>query len=359
MLEQPKLLDDIYKKLSELLVSKIELFLRAITRQFIFGNFSTDSKTYVFQIESFTNIEEDKLMVFASGQRDKGVISTDQYCIMKGNKLKEKFLNSGTLRPEKKKEELKEILRLGKKLDIDGVRKQSDKYGWELLIIETSDNLLLPVLHQPPTGKTKDYVIICDPGGKDSISLALIGEYRKKGSGIVIPDLYGTGEQTSTASLAFDHNGRLHTLSRAELWMGRTIMGEWVRELDLLSRYLTSEMKATSINIDGSKEAGLAALFLAAAENKINNITLRMSPLSYLFDTRTNIDFYGMGTHLPGILLWGDVSLAAALSGADVKFIDPRTMSGAKPDEEKMKSFTEEYSKVRQLAGAKGRTVFN
>ena len=61
MLEQPKLLDNIYKKSSELLVSKIELFLRAITRQFIFGNFSGDSKTYLFQIESFTDIEDKQI----------------------------------------------------------------------------------------------------------------------------------------------------------------------------------------------------------------------------------------------------------------------------------------------------------
>ncbi|HUX94248.1 MAG TPA: acetylxylan esterase [Bacteroidales bacterium] len=307
----------------------------------------------------FNQLEEDKLMVFARGQRDKDVISTDQYCITKGNELREKFLNSGTIRTENKREELKEILRIGKKLNIEGVKKQPEKSGWELLIIETSEKLLLPVLHQPPSGKEMNYVIICNPGGKDSISLALIEEYRNSGTGIIIPDLFGTGEQASTASLTYDYNGRLHTLSRAELWMGRTILGEWVGEMDLLTRYLTSEMKATKVNIDGSKEAGLAALFFAATENKIENITLRVSPVSYLFDDRAKINFYGMGIHLPGILVWGDVSLAAALTGADVRFIDPRTISGAKPDEEKIKSFKEEYAKVRQLAGAKGRTEFN
>ena len=61
MLEKPKLLDDIYKKSNELLVSKIELFLRAITRQFIFGNFSSDLKTYLFQIESFTDIDDKQI----------------------------------------------------------------------------------------------------------------------------------------------------------------------------------------------------------------------------------------------------------------------------------------------------------
>ena len=61
MLEKPKLLDEIYNKSSELLVSKIELFLRAITRQFIFGNFSSNSNTYLFQIEAFTDIEDKQI----------------------------------------------------------------------------------------------------------------------------------------------------------------------------------------------------------------------------------------------------------------------------------------------------------
>ena len=58
MAEKPELLDHIYAKSSELLVSKIELFLRAITRQFIFGNFYSDSNAYLFQIESFTDIKD-------------------------------------------------------------------------------------------------------------------------------------------------------------------------------------------------------------------------------------------------------------------------------------------------------------
>ncbi|MBN2818509.1 MAG: hypothetical protein JXP36_06050 [Bacteroidales bacterium] len=56
-----KQLDDIYLKSNHLLVSKIEVFIRAITRQFIFGNFSNESKTFVFEIESFTNIEDNQI----------------------------------------------------------------------------------------------------------------------------------------------------------------------------------------------------------------------------------------------------------------------------------------------------------
>ena len=67
------LLDGIYEKANELLVSKLEEFLRAITRQFIFGNFSSESKTFVFQIESFTNIKDDQI-----GKTDYRVLKNDE-----------------------------------------------------------------------------------------------------------------------------------------------------------------------------------------------------------------------------------------------------------------------------------------
>lgn len=54
-------LEGIYKKSNELLVSRIELFLRAITRQFIFGNFSSESNTFIFQIESFSGIVDNQI----------------------------------------------------------------------------------------------------------------------------------------------------------------------------------------------------------------------------------------------------------------------------------------------------------
>lgn len=61
ILEKPQKLEELYKKASELLVSRIELFLRAVTRQFIFGNFSSESSTFLFQIESFSDIEDNQI----------------------------------------------------------------------------------------------------------------------------------------------------------------------------------------------------------------------------------------------------------------------------------------------------------
>ncbi len=308
--------------------------------------------------KAFTQLPEEKLMVFADGRRDKNVVSTDQYCIKRGAELKEHFMNSGTINAEKKKNELKKILRSDNQSQIVKINKIPSVSGWELMTIETSDKRIIPLLLSEPSGKESVYTVLCNSAGKDSIPLSLIDEYRNKGEGIVIVDLKGVGEQTSTASKQYDYNGRLHTLSRAELWLGRTIMGEWVIELGLVSQYLTTELKAEKVNIDGRGEAGLAALFLAATDGKINNVTLREAPASYVFDNRENVNFFSMGIHLPGFLVWGDVSLAAALTGINVTFIDPLTMSGENLNEENLRAFNEEYSRVRQRTGMKGRTEF-
>lgn len=61
ILGKPQKLEELYKKSNELLVSRIELFLRAITRQFIFGNFSSNSNTFLFEIRSFSDIEDNQI----------------------------------------------------------------------------------------------------------------------------------------------------------------------------------------------------------------------------------------------------------------------------------------------------------
>jgi hypothetical protein len=267
-------------------------------------------------------------------------------------------MNSGTINAEKKKSDLRKILRTGSQPEIVNVKELPSVSGWEVMTIEKSDKTIIPLLLSEPSGKGSVYTVLCNSGGKDSIPMSLIDEYRNKGEGIVIVDLKGVGEQISTVSKQNDQISRLHTLSRAELWLGRSVMGEWARELDLVMRYFTSEFKASKVNIDGAREAGLAALFLAATDGKINSVTLREAPVSYVFDSRENVDFFTMGIHLPGFLVWGDVSLAAALTGRNVTFIDPLTMSGGRLSEDDMRAYSDEYAKVRQRTGLEGITKF-
>jgi hypothetical protein len=90
-----------------------------------------------------------------------------------------------------------------------------------------------------------------------------------------------------------------------------------------------------------------------------NNLILRNAPISYLFDNRENVDFFSMGIHLPGFLNWGDVSLAAALSGKNITFINPVTMSGQKVSVTRLKEYKTEFEKLRSSYKQPGNTVFN
>jgi hypothetical protein len=306
----------------------------------------------------FKQLPEEKLMVFPAGQRDANVIGTVEYCRRKGNELRTVFLNTKSFNNDQKKKELRDILRINEKLTLKEVHQYSSVRDWDRFALETSDNMLIPLLHLAPLNKSLGYVILCNPEGKNSISPSLIDELKKKGSGIVIVDLSGTGEVTSTSSLTYDETGKLHTLSRAELWLGKTVLGDWVKELNVVFQFLNSNYKAQKVSIDGSKEAGLAGLFLSALEGNVDHLILREAPVSYLFDTREDIDFFSMAIHLPGFLQWGDVSLAAALSGKNVLFINPVSMSGNAISGEKLNAVEAEFEKLRTLCHQPGKANF-
>jgi hypothetical protein len=204
---------------------------------------------------------------------------------------------------------LRNILRITEKPHIKKIYHYSNIRGWGRFVLETSDNKLIPVLHLAPNNKSLGYVIICNSKGKNFITPDLIDDLKKKGLGIVIADLSGTGEASSIKADSLDRSPSFHTISRAELWLGKTVLGEWVNELDVITQFLKSRYQVQKLSIDGSKEAGLAALFLSVTDRSINNITMRQAPISYLFDNRDSLDFFSMAIHVPGFLNRGDVSL--------------------------------------------------
>jgi dienelactone hydrolase len=307
----------------------------------------------------FEQLPEEKLMVFPTGQRDADVVSTAEYCRRKGIELRTSYLNLKSFDTEKKKNELREILRMNEKHDIEKIHQYSSLNGWDRFVLETSDYKLIPILHCPMIDRTLGYVILCDPRGKKNISLTLIDKLKKMGYGIAIVDLTGTGEASSSTDLSNFGGNLLHTMAIGELWFGRTLIGEWVKELDLVKEFLNSKFKASEISIVGSKESGLAGLFLGALEGDIEKIILNDAPISYLFDNRDSLDFFSMAVHLPGFLKWGDISLAAALTGKNVEFRNPVTMSGNLISNEKKKEVKSEFDKVRKRCKLSGSITLN
>ena len=51
-----------------------------------------------------------------------------------------------------------------------------------------------------------------------------------------------------------------------------------------------------------------------------------------------------MAIHIPDFLLWGDISLAVAMSGKDITFIDPVTISGRELSNKEIEEFRNEFN---------------
>jgi hypothetical protein len=307
----------------------------------------------------FELLPDEKLLVYPIGKRDPAITTTAAYCEKRGQELRLAFMKSVSLNVSEKKKELRNILRINEVSNLKKVHQYTSLAGWDRLALETSDAKLIPILHLAPANPSQGYIIMSNPEGKNSISAALLNELKKKGMGIVIADLSGTGESSSTKENTSNKSMVLHTQSRSELWLGKTILGEWVKELGVVSNFLKSRYHAQKVSIDGSKEAGLAGLFLAATGGNVDNVILRDAPLSYLFDLQGSVNFFSMGIHLPGFLNWGDVSLAAALSGKNIRMINPVTMSGVKISDSGLKEYKAEFAKLRTISKQHGETIFN
>src|SRR5690606_12640419 len=88
-------------------------------------------------------------------------------------------------------------------------------------------------------------------------------------------------------------------------------------------------------------------------------LILREAPVSYIFDNREQIDFFTMGIHLPGILKWGDISLAAALNDGDLQFVKPLTMSGQRINKEGINKVEEEFQEIKNRMKQSGKVHFS
>jgi hypothetical protein len=308
----------------------------------------------------FKILPADQLMSCPKGKRDPKVITLERFCRQGAVELRNKFLTTKLFDKSQKVNELLDILRISDFPVLKNVQQYESQGGWDRFILETSDGRLIPLLHVAPRKKIRGYVIVCDPKGKNNTSPALIEQLTKQGSGIVLVDLSGTGETRSAKAWSFDQGvGDFHTLARADLWLGKTVMGDWVGEIEIITQFLYTRFQAAAISLNGSREAGLAALFYAlTAQNNIVRVEMREAPVSYVFDTREGISFFSMAVHLPGFLEWGDVSLAAALCGKNITITNPVTMSGSAITGEKLREYKAEFEKMKKICRQPGDIIF-
>lgn len=287
-----------------------------------------------------------ELATFKAGERSAEIITTAEFCQQQEIILHRQMMNNRKPDVNAKRQELKNILGINT-LKIKDVKDGQEENGWKKILLETSSGSLIPFLFKKPL-KGSNYTIMSHSAGKDSIPLADVKSLIEKGQGVLLVDVWGTGEQCSETAIKID--GALppfHTLARSSQWLGHTVMGNWVGDLQLVGEWLKKKDKNSIINVQGYKETGMAALFYTVF-NDVQQANLIDVPYSYKFDERKGIDYYNMAIHIPGILKWGDVALAANLSSAAVIFKDARSMSGHLPDPKQKVAITTEFETIQK-----------
>ena len=298
----------------------------------------------------FKTLEESDVMCFPKGKRPADFVSIAGLCQSRGKELCANVPDG--MAPEDKRRGLRDVLRMGEPLKIKQVHKHGPSSsvpgGVERLTVETTSGTLLPVLVAAPTAEARDFTIVLHPEGKTA-ALDLDVSVQASGAGCLYPDLWGMGEVPWHKETS---QGRHHDLARACLWLGRTLMGEWVKGVLLMREVLATEFGASSVSVHAVGELGLVTLCAAAIADGFKAIHLDGCPGSLCFGSKPTE--LSLGVHVPGFLKWGDVSLAAALTDSDLTLARPVRMDSAPYDQAAAQALEQEIQALRTGAGLPG-----
>ena len=259
--------------------------------------------------KAFNCLPEEELMVFKKGERPSEVISIADYCRKKGAELKQTASGSS-------KDELKDIFKFSD-LELKTTHQYADNSGWKSFALETTCGRMIPVLVREPQENSKDYVIATSPKGKSSLTDSkYFKELADSKKGIILFDAYASGETADEENVLNPY----HTLSRALLWLGRTLYGEWSKDYALLATWSQQALEAEKVEFFGYKESGIAAIITGTLLNKA--VSAEKTPKSFVFTDRKTSSELSMGFCIPNILKWGDLDKIIKLNDAEVSFID-------------------------------------
>lgn len=299
---------------------------------------------------------EEELYLFPdTTKRPEKVRTIQAHCRIVGEELRKSMFAKKSINKKEAVAELAAILRLQKLPAESTLYSYAEMKGVKRYALEVGEHLI-PFLVKEGTVKGK-YRILTHPEGRTFLTDEAIEEAGKDGATLLMVDLYGTGETAQP-----NHTiGLHHQFYRQLLWIGRTLVGEWVYDLLALVRMLQKDFKAKDIEITGHLESGAAAIFANVFTDKISKVETVDSPASLLFDMGS-VNFtgkspfvkflpgliYSLALAIPGFLKWGDISLAAALGNGDVSFKNPRTWDGTCCTAKEAKDAVKEIEKMHK-----------
>lgn len=304
------------------------------------------------QLNNYNILEpltQESLQVFNKNKRITEVQSTEQFCKQTASQLINN-IDFNAIDRNKTLLKLKSNLKINDQLPIittKRISKISEK--WKNYTLSLSNDKDLSIRLFNPKSKTKFKIILTADEDHNWINDS-IQSYSNLGYSIAYVNLSGLGDNLSVIGNKMDQGlPKLHTVSRSYNWLGQTMMGEWTEEIAVVSNFIKEEFNPSQISLYGNKELGVASILASTLSNNITNIYTYDSPISYIIENLNHENMYSLAIHIPGIINWGDLPLAIALSNSDIVMHSIRDITGKKISKEKVNIEKEKIKNYKSL----------
>jgi hypothetical protein len=277
-------------------------------------------------LPEFADLPEQGLLCFPDGQRPADVCSITGYATRHGPARKAQAL-SRPLKATLLRQELAGLLRVdltapGRYVLGPRAGGAEDGLTLERFTLAGPHGALLPCLlaSRPDAQPSGTLVALHAKGKAAAAAVPAVRDAVAAGCRVCLVDLRNIGEaRWDSGQVRPDHEA-----ARSALWLGRTMVGEWVEDILAVVTALAPE---GPVALAAWGEPGLAALAATAlATADIASVQAHGTLASYVLDGQAHVQT--MSIFVPGILNWGDISLLAALAPAPVELVAPVASSG-------------------------------
>lgn len=279
------------------------------------------------EIPAGIELPEADLLCFPDHQRPTEVASITAYASARGPQLKRAALARTAAAPARR-QDLAAIL--GADLAAPAAYQSGRRAAGlgagrhlERFTLEGPRGALLPglLLRGQPGAAPGTLLAVHAKGKAGALEEAVVREALAAGRQVCLVDLRNQGESRwDSGQVRPDHEA-----ARTALWLGRTMIGEWVEDLLGVAGALAAD---GPVSLAAWGEPALAALAAAAlGGGAFERVAVYRCLASYVLEGSAHAQ--SMSIFIPGILRWGDVSLIAALAEVPVELQAPVSPAGA------------------------------
>lgn len=321
-------------------------------------------------IPEYKELPEKDLMCFPGKTRPKEIKSLIEYVSLRTLESKKKFLSQSKLDRNWKVKELRQLLRVPEGpacFRCSEVVSGEDKgQRFAKFAVESEPGILIPCTMMYPDRKFTSVVIAVHPDGKDAcLEQTAAQDVLKAGKALCLVDLRGIGE---TRWEHVDDQINLYG-ARASIWLGRTMIGDWVKDLSAVRAALGKTIPRIKVellgfgetgldiptgmnDLKGTGDTGLAVLAAAVLDSKFAGATAINLLSTYVVKSAPPVHRFSI--FVTGILRWGDVSLMAALAECKV---DVKSLVHPSGKQLSKKEYSDWQKEVKTLSKRLGRAL--